>query len=176
MQTVIMGVTGAAHVGKTQFVRSLSEIPVVSTERKAVDETRLLKAETTVAIDFGRLAIATDLLLDLYGTPGQRRFDFLWEILAEGALGLIIMVDSARPETFRETLRIIEFFESIRPAPYLIAANKQDQPAAWSPDEIRLALRLPEHVRVLPCIAADRDSCKHVVLELLYALMETTPG
>ena len=173
MQTVKMVVTGAHQAGKSQFVHALSEIPVVSTERKAVDETRLLKTETTVAIDFGRLAVASDLLLDLYGAPGQRRFDFLWEILAEGALGLIVVVDSTRPETFRETLRIVEFFEGIRPAPYIVAANKQDQPNAWSPDEIRLALRLPEQVQVLPCVALERESCKRVALELLSALMET---
>ena len=176
MQTVKMVVTGAAHAGKTQFVRSLSEVPVVSTERKAVDETRLLKSETTVAIDFGRLAVASDLILDLYGAPGQRRFDFLWEILAEGALGLIVVVDSTRPETFRETLRIIEFFQEIRPAPFIVAANKQDQPNAWSPDELRLALRLPDHVQVLPCVASERERCKRVALELLYALMETAAG
>lgn len=176
MHTVKMVVSGAAGAGKSLFIRSLSEIPVVSTERKAVDETRLLKSETTVSIDFGRLALATDLALDLYGTPGQRRFDFMWEILAEGTLGLVVIVDSTRPETFRETLRIVEFFERIRPVPYIVAANKQDLPAAWSPDEIRLALRLPEHVKVVPCVAQQRERCKQVALELLYDLLEPTTG
>ncbi len=173
MQTVKMVISGAVNAGKTEFIRSISEIEVVSTERKATDETRLLKKETTVAMDFGRITIANDLVLHLFGTPGQRRFDFMWEILSEGALGLVVVVDSTRPETFRETTRIIEFFNEMRPAPYIIAANKQDKDTAWSPDELRLALRLPEQVKVVPCIATQRDSCKNVLLELLYEIMET---
>lgn len=173
MQTVKMVISGAVNAGKTEFIRSISEIEVVSTERKATDETRLLKKETTVAMDFGRITIANDLVLHLFGTPGQRRFDFMWEILSEGALGLIVVVDSTRPETFRETTRIVEFFSEIRAAPYIIAANKQDKDTAWSPDELRLALRLPEHVKVVPCVAKDRESCKNVLLELLYQIMET---
>jgi small GTP-binding protein len=168
-----MVISGAVNAGKSEFIRSISEIEVVSTERKATDETRLLKKETTVAMDFGRITIANDLVLHLFGTPGQRRFDFMWEILAEGALGLIVVVDSTRPETFRETTRIVEFFNEMRPAPYIIAANKQDKDTAWSPDELRLALRLPEHVKVVPCIAKERESCKNVLLELLYEIMET---
>ncbi len=173
MQTVKMVISGAANAGKSQFIRSLSEIEVVSTERKATDETRLLKKETTVTMDFGRMTIANDLVLQLYGTPGQRRFDFMWEIMAEGALGLVVVVDSTRPDTFRETARIVEFFNGLRPAPYIIAANKQDKESAWSADELRLALRLPEHIKVLPCLAQQRESCKNVVLELLYEIMET---
>jgi hypothetical protein len=168
-----MVISGAVNAGKTEFIRSISEIEVVSTERKATDETRLLKKETTVAMDFGRITIANDLVLHLFGTPGQRRFDFMWEILSEGALGLVVVVDSTRPETFRETTRIIEFFNEMRPAPYIIAANKQDKDTAWSPDELRLALRLPEQVKVVPCIATQRDSCKNVLLELLYEIMQT---
>lgn len=173
MQTVKMVISGAVNAGKSEFIRSISEIEVVSTERKATDETRLLKKETTVAMDFGRITIANDLVLHLFGTPGQRRFDFMWEILAEGALGLIVVVDSTRPETFRETTRIVEFFNELRPSPYIIAANKQDKDNAWSPDELRLALRLREHVKIVPCIAKNRDSCKNVLLELLYEIMET---
>lgn len=173
MQTVKMVISGAVNAGKSEFIRSISEIEVVSTERKATDETRLLKKETTVAMDFGRITIANDLVLHLFGTPGQRRFDFMWEILSEGALGLIIVIDSTRPETFRETTRILEFFNEMRQAPFIIAANKQDKDTAWSPDELRLALRLPEHVKVVPCVATQRESCKNVLLELLYEIMET---
>ncbi len=173
MQTVKMVISGAASAGKTEFIRSLSEIEVVSTERKATDETRLLKKDTTVALDFGRITIANDLVVHLFGTPGQRRYDFMWEILAEGALGLVVVVDSTRPETFRETTRIIEFFNALRPAPYIVAASKQDKDTAWSPDELRLALRLPEQVKVVSCIATNRDSSKNVLLELLYDIMET---
>jgi len=145
---------------------------VVSTDRRATDDTKLIKKETTVAMDFGRIAVADDLVLHLFGTPGQKRFDFMWEILSEGMLGLVILVDSTRPETFRETNRIIDFFISYRDTPYVIAANKQDKPNAWSPDELRLALRLPAQIKVLPCVASQRESVKNVLLELLYVILQ----
>ncbi|NWF78673.1 MAG: ATP/GTP-binding protein [Chloroflexi bacterium] len=172
MQTVKMVISGAVNAGKTEFIRSISEIEVVSTERRATDDTRMIKKETTVAMDFGRIAIGNDLVLHLFGTPGQKRFDFMWEILSEGMLGLVILVDSTRPETFRETNRIIDFFISYRDTAYVIAANKQDRPNAWSPEELRLALRKPPHVKVLPCVASDRESVKNVLLELLYVIQE----
>jgi small GTP-binding protein len=172
VQTVKMVISGAVNAGKTEFIRAISEIEVVSTERKATDDTRLLKKETTVAMDFGRITIAEDLVLHLFGTPGQKRFDFMWEILSEGMLGLVVVVDSTRPETFRETNRIIDFFTSYREAPYVVAANKQDKENAWSPDELRLALRLPAQVKVIPCVGNDRDSVKNVLLELLYVILQ----
>ncbi len=168
-----MVITGAVNSGKTQFIRTISEIEVVSTERKTTDDARFIKGETTVAMDFGRITIANDLVLHLFGTPGQRRFDFMWEILSEGMLGLLILVDSTRPETFRETLRIIDFFTSYRESPYVVVANKQDLENAWSPDELRLALRLPDEVKVLPCVATNRESVKNVLLELLYLVLQT---
>ncbi len=172
MQTVKMVISGAVNAGKTQFIRAISEIEVVSTERKASDDTKLLKGETTVAMDFGRITISDDLVLHLFGTPGQKRFDFMWEILSEGMLGLIVLVDSTRPETFRETNRIIDFFTSQRDAPYVVAANKQDHENAWAPDELRLALRLPATVKIVPCVATQKDSVKNVLLELLYVIMQ----
>ena len=89
MQTVKMVISGAVNAGKTEFIKAISEIEVVSTERRATDDTKLIKKETTVAMDFGRIAVADDLVLHLFGTPGQKRFDFMWEILSEGMLGLV---------------------------------------------------------------------------------------
>jgi small GTP-binding protein len=168
-----MVITGAVNSGKTQFIRTISEIDVVSTERKTTDDYSQIKNETTVAMDFGRITIAKDLVLHLFGTPGQRRFDFMWEILSEGTLGLIILVDSTRPETFRETLRIIDFFTSFRESPYVIVANKQDDENAWSAEELRLALRLDERIKVLPCVATKRESVKNILLELLYIILQS---
>ncbi len=102
MQTVKMVVTGPFNAGKTEFIRSVSEIDVVSTERKISSEAERVKETTTVAMDFGRITVDNDLVLYLFGTPGQKRFDFMWEILSEGMLGFVVMVDSTRPETFRE--------------------------------------------------------------------------
>jgi signal recognition particle receptor subunit beta len=108
MQTVKMVVTGPFSAGKTEFIRSVSEIDVVATERKISSEgERAVKQATTVAMDFGRITVDEDLVLYLFGTPGQRRFDFMWEILSEGMLGFIVAVDSTRPETFREALSFL---------------------------------------------------------------------
>jgi len=82
MQTVKMVVTGPFSAGKTEFIRTVSEIDVVSTERKITDETKSVKEATTVAMDFGRITVDEDLVLYLFGTPGQKRFDFMWEILS----------------------------------------------------------------------------------------------
>ena len=102
MLTVKMVVTGPFSAGKTEFVNTVSEIDVVSTERNISAEEERIKQRTTVAMDFGRITVDDSLVLFLFGTPGQKRFDFMWEILSEGMLGFIVMVDSTRPETFRE--------------------------------------------------------------------------
>ena len=166
-------VTGPFASGKTQFIRTISEIEVVSTERRiSTAAERAIKDQTTVAMDFGRITIDRDLVLYLFGTPGQRRFDFMWEILAEGMLGFIVMVDSTRPETFREARNILDTFRRYAQTPFVVAANKQDLEDAWDPEDLRIALRLDSQAKVLPCIATRRDSVKTVVLELLYSILE----
>lgn len=170
--TVKMVVTGPFNSGKTAFVQSISEIDVVSTERTISSEAERVKDQTTVAMDFGRITVGDDLVLYLFGTPGQRRFDFMWEILAEGMLGFVVMVDSARPETFREAKSILETFRAYAPTPYVVSANKQDVDDAWEVDDLRIALRLDEGVKMLPCVAHERESVKKVLLELLYSILE----
>jgi small GTP-binding protein len=175
MQTVKMVVTGPFNAGKTEFIRSISEIDVVSTERKITDVTSRVKKETTVAMDFGRITVDDDLVLYLFGTPGQKRFDFMWEILSEGMLGFVILVDSIRPETFREARRILDIFRSYADTPYVVAANKQDVDDAWSTEDLRIALKVRPEVKLLPCVATDKESVKKVLLELLYSILEKTP-
>jgi small GTP-binding protein len=173
MQTVKMVITGPFSSGKTEFIRAISEIDVVTTDREITSAAeREEKDLTTVAMDFGRITVDDDLVLYLFGTPGQRRFDFMWEILAEGMLGFIVMVDSAKPETFREAKSILETFRAYAPTPYVVAANKQDHPDAWQPEDMRIALRIEDDVKLLPCIARDRDSVRDVLLELLYTILE----
>ncbi len=171
MQTVKMVVTGPFSAGKTQFIRSVSEIDVVSTERKISAEAERIKSTTTVAMDFGRITVDEDLVLYLFGTPGQRRFDFMWEILSEGMLGFIVMVDSTRPETFREARSILETFRAYAPTPYVVAANKQDREDAWDLSDMRISLRLDPKVKLLRCVAKDKESVKTVLLELLYSIL-----
>lgn len=177
MQTVKMVVTGPFSSGKTEFIKAISEIDVVSTDKEITSENeREQKENTTVAMDFGRITVDEDLVLYLFGTPGQRRFDFMWEILAEGMLGFIVMVDSAKPETFREARSILETFRAYAPTPYVVAANKQDHPDAWEPEDLRIALSIEEGIKLLPCIAKERDSVRNVLLELLYTILEEMEG
>jgi small GTP-binding protein len=171
-QTVKIVVTGPFNAGKTEFIRSVSEIDVVSTEKKISAGPEKIKESTTVAMDFGRITVDDDLVLFLFGTPGQKRFDFMWEILSEGMLGFIVMVDSSRPETFKEARSILETFHAYAPTPYLVAANKQDSPDAWDVEDMRLALRIDPKVKILPCIAHKKSSVKNVLLELLYEILE----
>ena len=172
MQTVKIVVTGPFNAGKTEFIGSISEIEVVSTEQKITDGAQVVKAQTTVAMDFGRITVDDDLVLYLFGTPGQKRFDFMWDILSEGMLGFVVLVDSARPETFREAKMILDRFRRNSATPFVIAANKQDMADAWPPEDLRIALRAPSNTKVLSCVATDRQSVKNVLLELLYSIVE----
>src|SRR5574338_1711716 len=171
MQTVKMVVTGPFNAGKTEFIQSVSEINVVSTERKISSEAEKIKNTTTVAMDFGRITVDDDLVLYLFGTPGQKRFDFMWEILSEGMLGFIVVIDSTTAETFREARSILETFRAYAPTPYIVAANKQDKDDAWEMEDMRHALRLDSKTKLLPCVAHDRSAVKTVLLELLYSIL-----
>jgi len=172
MQTVKIVVTGPFNAGKTEFIKSVSEIDVVATERKITsDVEKAVKETTTVAMDFGRITVDEDLVLYLFGTPGQKRFDFMWEILSEGMLGFIVMVDSTRPETFREARSILETFHAYAPTPYVVTANKQDLEQAWSIEDMRVTLRLDPKVKFLPCVATRKEDVKAVLLELLYSIL-----
>jgi len=171
MQTVKMVVTGPFNAGKTEFIRSVSEIDVVSTERRISSEAEKIKNTTTVAMDFGRITVDKELVLYLFGTPGQKRFDFMWEILSEGMLGFVVMVDSTRPESFREARHILETFRAYAPTPYIVAANKQDRQEAWEIDDMRIALRLDPKIKLLNCVATRKASVKSILLELLYTIL-----
>ncbi|MEX2143631.1 MAG: ATP/GTP-binding protein [Anaerolineales bacterium] len=176
MLTVKMVVTGPFNAGKTEFIQTVSEIDVVSTERKISSPQERVKETTTVAMDFGRITVDESLVLYLFGTPGQKRFDFMWEILSEGMLGFIVMVDSTRPETFREARSILEAFRAFSPTPYVVAASKQDLKDAWDIDDMRVALRLETGVKILPCVSTDKDSVKTTLLELLESILTELEG
>jgi len=163
-------IAGPFAAGKTKFINTVSEIKTVKTERRtqAAGE-KNVKDYTTVAMDFGKIRIDDEHELYLFGTPGQSRFDFMWEILGEGALGIIILVDSTDPSTFHEARKIINFFSSRFPVPMVVGANKQDLPNAWSPDDVATALDISEEedIPVLPVSAIDKESVKRVLLTLL---------
>jgi signal recognition particle receptor subunit beta len=100
----------------------------------------------------------------------------MWEILSEGMLGFIVMVDSSRPETFREAKGILQTFRAYAPTPYVVTANKQDKEDAWSVEDLRIALKLDSKVKMLPCVASDKETVKKVLLELLYSILEEMKG
>ena len=171
-QAVKIVVTGPFAAGKTTLIRTISEITVLSTERGITDETRSRKAETTVAMDFGRITIDRDLVLYLFGTPGQERFDFMWEILGEGMLGYVLLVDASRPETLAEAQNILEAFRRMARVPFVVALNRPEQLGSMGEDTVRAALELASHVPVVPCDATDKDSVKNVLLALLYSVLD----
>ena len=166
-------VTGPFAAGKTTLIRTISEITVLSTEKGITDETRSRKTDTTVAMDFGRITIDRDLVLYLFGTPGQDRFDFMWEILGEGMLGYVLLVDASRPESLDEAAGILEAFRRMARVPFVVGLNRADGLDEAEEARVRSALELDDDVPVVPCDATDRESVKSVLLALLYAVVES---
>src|ERR671915_1145748 len=147
-------VTGPFNAGKTTLIRTISEVAIVGTERDVSDETRSVKARTTVAMDFGRITFAEDLSLFLFGTPGQRRFEVMWEILSEGMIGFILLVNASDPRSLEEGSHILDQFRRYADVPYVIGVTHLDS----APDDaanliarVREVLEVPESVEVVPC-------------------------
>lgn len=166
-------ITGPFAAGKTTLIRTISEITVLSTERDISDGTRARKPETTVAMDFGRITIDRELVLYLFGTPGQDRFDFMWEILGEGMLGYVLVVDAARPESLGESVSILAAFRKMARVPFVVALNRADGLDESDEAHVRSVLELAPEVPVVPCDALDRESVKSVLLSLLYAVVDS---
>lgn len=133
-------VTGPVGAGKSTFIRSVSEIEVVDTDRQATDETADLKPKTTVAFDFGRLQFGPAMALHLYGTPGQSRFDFMWDILIKQAHAYVLLVAAHRPAEFRYARRIATFMNQRRQLPMVVGLTHTDCPNAWQSENIAIAL------------------------------------
>jgi uncharacterized protein len=172
-QAVKIVVTGPFAAGKTTLIRTISEITVLSTEKDITDETRSRKAETTVAMDFGRITIDHDLVLYLFGTPGQDRFDFMWEILGEGMLGYVLLIDADRPESLTEAVGILAAFKKMAKVPFVVGLNRSDGQDQDAERRVREVLDLDSSVPVVPCDATDRASVKNVLLALLYAVVDS---
>lgn len=158
-------VTGPYGAGKTQFVKTISDIAVMSTERRVSHRVKGGKAQTTVAMDYGKVALGDDVL-HLNGTPGQARFDFMWEILGREMQGLVVLVDSTDERSFPEAVDLIEYFAGSRRVPYLVAANKQDLGGAASTDRLRRSLGLHPEALIMPCVASRKTSVRQVLSQL----------
>src|SRR5574340_1500895 len=121
MKSVKVVVTGPFNAGKTTFIKAVSEITVLSTERQVSAAAGEGSGETTVAMDFGRITVSDDVVLYLFGTPGQQRFSFMWETLSEGMLGFVLLVDAEDPDSFPDAKSMIEFFRNMSDVPFVVA-------------------------------------------------------
>ncbi|MCG9892463.1 MAG: ATP/GTP-binding protein [Thermosynechococcaceae cyanobacterium MS004] len=133
-------VTGPVGAGKTTFIRSISEIEVVDTDRRPTDETAEMKSGTTVAMDFGRITLGDEMWVQIYGTPGQSRFDFMWDILIQGAHGYILLVPAHLPGSMRAARSIKAFMQQRTQIPMVIGITHADHPDAWEIEDIQMIL------------------------------------
>jgi signal recognition particle receptor subunit beta len=176
-------ISGGFGAGKTTFVGSVSEIMPLRTEALVTNVSEGLdaldgtpdKRTTTVAMDFGRITLDEDLVLYLFGTPGQRRFWFMWDDLVRGAIGAIVLVDVRR---LQDSFAAVDFFEA-RNLPFVVAVNEFDDAPRHPPQAVRKALALPEHIPVITVDARDRKSAKDALIAITeYSLRSLTalPG
>lgn len=164
-------VAGGFGVGKTTLVAAVSEIRPLRTEEtlseagRPVDDTEGVeqKTTTTVAMDFGRITLREDLVLYLFGTPGQDRFWFLWDELAQGALGAVVLADTRRLE---DSFGAIDYFER-RAIPFTVAVNCFEGAGRFPSESVRAALDLDPEVPLLMCDARQRDSAKEVLVAVV---------
>jgi len=162
---------GGFGVGKTTLVGAVSEIRPLRTE-EALTESSILtdntagverKTTTTVAMDFGRITLREDLVLYLFGTPGQERFWFMWDELAHGALGAVVLADTRR---LSDCFPAIDYFER-RDIPFIVALNCFDGARLYSADDVRVALDLDPGLPIILCDARSRESAKEVLITLV---------
>ncbi|MET8469503.1 ATP/GTP-binding protein [Streptomyces sp. NPDC006422] len=172
-------VAGGFGVGKTTLVGAVSEIQPLETEAlmteasEATDDLTATpgKSTTTVAMDFGRITLDDDLVLYLFGTPGQQRFWFMWDDLVRGAIGAVVLADTRR---LKDCFPALDYFESCG-LPYVVAVNHFEGTPEFAPDDVREALTVPPHVPVLIMDARRRIAAIETLLALVGHALDVTP-
>jgi len=173
MRSVKVVVTGPFNAGKTTFIKAISEITVLSTERQVTAVSGEGAGDTTVAMDFGRITVSDDVVLYLFGTPGQERFSFMWETLSDGMLGFVLLVDARDDESFADAASMIRFFKGMSDVPFVVAANRVAPGDSEALQSLRAAIGLEDDVPLLPLDARDRESVKFVLLGLLHRILDS---
>lgn len=171
MEIMRLVVTGTVGAGKSTFIRTVSEIDVVDTDKVATDPSAEIKKRTTVAMDFGRLQFAPGMALHLYGTPGQSRFDFMWDILIRKAHAYVLLVAAHRPSDFRLARRILSFMHQRAKIPMLIGLTHIDCEGAWSVDNVAIALGFVDEKKRPPFVTLNANQ-KESVIKTLIVLVE----
>lgn len=168
-------ITGPFSAGKTTLIKTISEVAIVGTEREVSDDTRSIKSRTTVAMDFGRITFAQDLSLYLFGTPGQRRFEVMWEILSEGMIGFILLVHAADDRSVEEAYHILTTFREYADVPYVVGVTHIDEVEGGQEEvlaAVRARLETPDDVSVIPCDPREREDVKALMLEILLGVLD----
>lgn len=176
MEIMRLVVTGPVGAGKSTFIRTISEIEVVDTDRVATDETKLLKKKTTVAFDFGRLQFTPDMALHLYGTPGQSRFDFMWDMLINKASGYILLVAANQPGQFLNARRIVSFMNQRAKIPMIVGLTHSDCTGAWPKENMAIALGFTNPKTSPPIVivnAEQTSSVANAIIVLIQQLMQS---
>ncbi len=172
-------VAGGFGAGKTTLVGTVSEIEPLQTEAlmtQASEETDDLtgtpeKVTTTVAMDYGRLTLDDDLVLYLFGTPGQQRFWFMWDDLVRGAIGAVVLADTRR---LKDCFPALDYFDGCG-MPYVVAVNHFDGSERFEPDDVREALTIPAHIPVMIMDARRKISVIETLLSLVGHALDVTP-
>ena len=167
-------VTGPFSAGKTTLIQTISEVAIVGTDRNVTDDTKSIKGNTTVAMDFGRISFSADLSLFLFGTPGQRRFEVMWEILSEGMIGFILLVHAADERSVEEAAHILETFRQYADVPYVVGVTHMDETDKSEKEVfkfVRKKLELPEDIHMSRCDPREREDVKGLMLQILMDVM-----
>ncbi len=164
--------SGPVGAGKTTAINSISDIPTIKTEESASDETKDMKETTTVALDYGAIILPDETKIHLYGTPGQQRFDFMWDILTQGGIGLLLLIDGNDSKALENLSTFINSFKSfIRKTSVVVGITKQDMDKKYDLAEYRAVLS--QEQPVIPIYEIDARNKKDISLmveTLLYTL------